>query len=137
MHVVIDRTATFTPPSGAAVLSIGRPHRIVDTRNSDARVPAGGVVSFSVGDTDLITPQTDPTTSGIEAVAFSVVILILPTVGSQNWLTITLLDYNHCSGEKPPSSSHQRGRGGQQSAAPYPKICQSRLQSRGRILISM
>ncbi|MDG0975068.1 MAG: hypothetical protein P8O21_01050, partial [Ilumatobacter sp.] len=75
MHVVIDRTATFTPPSGAAVLSIGRPHRIVDTRNSDARVPAGGVVSFSVGDTDLITPQTDPTTSGVEAVAFNLAII--------------------------------------------------------------
>lgn len=75
MHVVIDRTATFNPPSGAAMLSVGRPHRIVDTRNSDARVPAGGVVSFSIGDTDLITPQTDPTTSGVEAVAFNLAII--------------------------------------------------------------
>ena len=75
MHVVIDRTATFTPPTDAAMLSIGRPHRVVDTRDSDARVPAGGVVRFSIGDTDLITPQTDPTTSGVEAVAFNLAII--------------------------------------------------------------
>jgi len=75
MHAVIDRTATFTSPSGESMLSIERPHRVVDTRQPDTRAGAGDVVRFSIGDTDLIPPSTDPAASGVEAIGFNLTII--------------------------------------------------------------